>query len=172
MRELQTVVVITLGMTLICAYTDLKVKKIYNVVTLPMILLGMIYHIAIEGGVGFLFSLLGIIVTLPLLLLFSLRMLGAGDIKLFMALGAWWGMEALLQIGLYSLMVAGIMAFVIMLLRGNVKERFKVLWTYFLSVLLLRKGLEYQVLSDAKSAHFPLAPAIALGLLIYVGCQS
>lgn len=171
MRELQAVVVVMTLMTLICAYTDLKVKKVYNVVTLPLVLLGMIYHIAVEGGVGFLFSLFGIIVTLPLLLLFSLRMLGAGDIKLLMALGAWWGMEALLLIGLYSLVVAGIIAFVIMLLRGNLKERFKVLLTYFLSVLLLRKGLEYHVLSDAKSAHFPLAPAIALGLLIYVGYQ-
>lgn len=168
MRELQTVVVITLGMTLICAYTDLKVKKIYNVVTLPMVIMGLFYHGVIEGLEGLQFSLFGILVVLPLLFFFVLRMLGAGDIKLFMALGAWWGTEAVLQIGLYSLAVAGCMACVIMLMRGNLKERIKVLWTYLVSVILLRKGVAYHSLTEAKGAHFPLAPAIFVGLLIYV----
>ena len=171
MRELQAVVIVTTLMTLICAYTDLKVKKIYNVVTLPMIILGLLYHGVIEGQVGLLFSLLGILVVLPLLFFFILRMLGAGDIKLFMALGAWWGMEEVLQIGLNSLVLAGCMAGVIMLMRGNLKERFKVLWTYLVSVALLRKGVAYHSLIEAKGAHFPMAPAIFMGLLIYVGCQ-
>jgi hypothetical protein len=51
---------------------------------------------------------------------------------------------------------------------GAAPSFFFVLWTYLVSVMLLRKGLAYHSLAETKGAHFPLAPAIFVGLLIYV----
>lgn len=67
------------------ACTDLKYHKIYNKLTMPSILTGMICHL-IFGGL--LSSILGILLGFLTILFCGISMLKAGDVKLYMAVGA------------------------------------------------------------------------------------
>jgi len=77
----------------------------------------------LDGVRGLLDSLLGIIVPfLLLIVLYALRMLGAGDVKLFSAIGAVLGVRAALWIMAYSFLAGGVIALIILIINRNGKE--------------------------------------------------
>jgi Flp pilus assembly protein protease CpaA len=85
--------VIPLSLSAICAYTDAKCNRIFNKITIPMALLGLIYS-SINGRI--LESLLGLaigfgIFVMPVLMGGA----GGGDAKLAGALGTWLGLGIL-----------------------------------------------------------------------------
>ena len=85
------VVIVAIGL-LIAMLTDLRTLKIPNRLTGSMLLLGVIYHFAVHGLSGFLFSAIGLLTGFSLLIVFyGLGMVGAGDVKILAAMGAWLG---------------------------------------------------------------------------------
>jgi prepilin signal peptidase PulO-like enzyme (type II secretory pathway) len=84
---------IPLVMSVICAYTDLRWNLIYDKVTLPMALLGIISSAA-TGRIAI--ALLGAAIGFGIFLIGILRgQAGAGDAKMAGALGAWLGLSVL-----------------------------------------------------------------------------
>ena len=80
-------------MSLICVYTDLRWNLIFDKVTLPMALLGLIYAAA-TGRIAL--ALLGAAIGFGVFLIGVLRgQAGAGDAKMAGALGAWLGLGVL-----------------------------------------------------------------------------
>ena len=74
---------------IISVYTDLKERKILNVVVLPAILAGLVLNSVLAGTDGLLFSLKGLGTGIGLLfVLFALGGFGAGDVKLIGAIGS------------------------------------------------------------------------------------
>lgn len=74
---------------------DLKSGKIPNTYNLCWMIYGMLYSLLLVAG-GLLNSVLGMgIPFLGLMLLFKLGAIGAGDIKLFMAIGSFLGMQVI-----------------------------------------------------------------------------
>ena len=100
-------------MLVACAagFMDLRSRRIPNWLTVPGFLVGVAASVWIGGWAGLKTSLLGagfgLLVLLPFVFL---RSLGAGDWKLAGALGAFVGWEALLNLLIGSIFVAGIMA--------------------------------------------------------------
>jgi len=93
---------------MIALYTDLKAQIIPNCLTVPFFAAALIYHIALSGFEGAVIAALGASVGfIPLLLLHLARGIGAGDVKLFGALGAWVGGWVVLQMMLYAILYAG-----------------------------------------------------------------
>jgi len=112
---------------------DLTLRRIPNELTLLSLLLGLLWHSATGGGPGLVFSLEGIGVAGITLLLWLLRALGAGDVKLLGAVGALMGPSFLLWTLLGTIFAGGLLAVATALTRGTLTGR------------------------------MPLAPAIALG---------
>jgi prepilin signal peptidase PulO-like enzyme (type II secretory pathway) len=84
---------IPLVMSVICAYTDLRWNLIFDKVTLPMALLGIISSAA-TGRIAI--ALLGAAIGFSIFLIGILRgQAGAGDAKMAGALGAWLGLGVL-----------------------------------------------------------------------------
>jgi leader peptidase (prepilin peptidase)/N-methyltransferase len=84
---------IPLGLSAICAYTDLKTNHVLNKITFPMALLGLIYA-ALTGRI--VMSLIGMAIGFGIMLVpFLIGGCAAGDIKLSGAIGAWLGMGIL-----------------------------------------------------------------------------
>ena len=81
-------------LTGIAAYTDTKVWKIHNKLTLPFFALGWVYQVAFWGLPGLQDGLAGFVVGFgTYLLLFMVAGGGGGDVKLVGALSIWLGLK-------------------------------------------------------------------------------
>ena len=99
--------------------SDIKWRRIPNWITVPMLLGGIWYHVFHVGTVqGLYFAMEGFIVGFCLLLLpFLLGGMGGGDVKLFAALGSWFGAQDIFQLFIYSALFGGCISIGIMLYR-------------------------------------------------------
>lgn len=92
-----------------CA-TDLAWRRVPNVLTLPALAFGVAAHAWFTGGVGVGGALAGAAVGLALFFpFFALGGLGAGDVKLMAALGAWLGVSDVVWTALYGAVAGGVL---------------------------------------------------------------
>lgn len=81
-----------IGASLAGAISDVRVQRIPNRLTFPVLVTGMVWATWTGGVTGLLESISGcVLLGLPFVLLFVFAGGGAGDAKLMMALGAWLG---------------------------------------------------------------------------------
>ena len=89
----------------VMAAIDFRSYRLPNWLTLPLMGLGWIWHSVAGEGAGLAWSLIGSLISLLPLLWFHLRgKMGAGDVKLMGAVGAWLGGWT----GLHVLVVSGL----------------------------------------------------------------
>lgn len=133
-------------------------------------LIGLLTNLILGGFKGLSDSLLATIVPFILLvILYALRMLGAGDIKLFCALGSIVGLKAIIHIMVYSFLSGGIIAVIFIILRKNAKERFLYIFRYFKYVFISLSPQPYTDFNDkSDKGKFSMAYAIASGVIIYI----
>jgi prepilin peptidase CpaA len=150
---------------LICIITDIKYRKILNIVTLPAILFGIVFSLITSGLAGFLFSGKGFIVGLSLLLIpYLLGGMGAGDVKLMAAIGAMMGTSFVFYSFIYTALIGGIIGLIIIFKTNGFKNTIK---SFLFNVVFLRSSLGSIILSNDKksSISFPYGIAIVLGTL-------
>lgn len=100
--------------------TDVYSMRIPNVITAGGALSGLIYHSIADGWSGFIFSIAGLATGLfSLLVLYWIGAIGAGDVKLFAAIGSLSGSVFVLYCLMYSLLYAGVIAIVVFIIRKN-----------------------------------------------------
>ncbi len=151
--------------TTLAALTDLSKGKIYNWLTLPSILLGLIACYCYLGVNGFWQSLLGIILGFLLYgWIFGLGFMGAGDVKLLMALGAWGGSRYVLQVGLLGIFIGGIFAFFILIYQGKIKKFINKIY-YFMITLFIRE-LRYEGIKIDRKLTMPFGISIAIASIL------
>lgn len=99
--------VFTAGLLSIAVVTDVRSRRVHNLVTLPLILFGLLYHTAQTGIPGLLQSVAAVVVAVSLLLVpCLLGGMGAGDMKLLAGIAAW----ALLSDLIWIFSIAGLLA--------------------------------------------------------------
>jgi prepilin peptidase CpaA len=110
--------------------TDLKWRRIPNLLTFGASAAAFLFSI-MSGGVQDLgWSALGWIIGCGLFLpWFLLGGMGAGDVKLLAALGAWAGPSAVVWMALYAAVAGGVFAVLVSLQRGYLGEMFRNLWS-------------------------------------------
>lgn len=90
-------------------WSDVRTMRIPNILTGVFFIGGLLLHSISNGLDGFWQAMSGAAAGfLPLLVLYLLRGIGAGDVKLFGAAGAWLGAAAVLELMLYSMLLGGI----------------------------------------------------------------
>jgi prepilin peptidase CpaA len=148
---------------IICVITDIKSRKILNIVTLPTIIFGFVYNIFTKGFEGFLFSGNGFLIGLGLLLIpYLLGGMGAGDVKLMAAIGALMGASFIFYSFIYTALIGGIIALLLII---KTRGFAKVIKSIFFNVLFFRSNLGTIMISKDKhsSISFPYGVAIVLG---------
>ncbi len=107
--------------TLIASATDLWKFKVHNALTLPTLALGVAVSAALGGWSGLGSSLLGAGLGFGLLVLFfAAGGVGAGDVKLLAAVGAWLGPFLTYQVFVASALFGGAYALALVLGRYGV----------------------------------------------------
>ncbi|NQX49093.1 prepilin peptidase [Paenibacillus tritici] len=146
-------------------FTDIRWMRIPNWITLPALLGGLILQTIIKGWPGLLFSLCGGAAGfLLLLIMYFIGAVGAGDVKLFAAIGAWTGVLFSLQVIVYSVLLGAVVGWVIILFRRESGRRLRSMISRTAGFLLLRnmssfKGLEGELL------RFPFMLAVFPGFI-------
>lgn len=148
-------------------YTDLKHRRIYNFVTLPALVLGLMINSWNSGLSGLWFSCQGLLLGIALLFLpFILGGLGAGDVKLLGAVGAIKGPHFVFTAFLLTAISGGLIALVILAYnRKLVSTLFRLgrglkAWLYSGFNLW---SLEHLAEQAEDSVYFPYGLAIVLG---------
>ncbi|WP_105619046.1 prepilin peptidase [Vallitalea okinawensis] len=162
--------VLLIGILALSAITDYKEYKVKNKYLLLTVLIACIYHgttTGLQGSIKTFFNVfIPIIILFPL---FMLKMLPAGDIKLFGTIAAIMGTVFTINAFILTIFIAGIGAIILMFVHNNFFERMTYLGRYIYSSLILKKILPYNNYSNINpSYHFPLSYFIFLGCIINI----
>ncbi|MFZ7943941.1 A24 family peptidase [Neobacillus sp. 19] len=122
---------------LISIITDLQKRKILNIVTIPSILIALIFYATTLGWEGFVFTTRGFAVGLGLLIIpYLLGGIGAGDVKLMAAIGALMGTSFVFYSFIYTALIGGLIAVVVIIKQKGFINSMK---SYYYSVGFFRK---------------------------------
>lgn len=146
--------------------SDLREKKIKNWITLPAALLGFGINTAANGMEGLLFSGKGwLFPVLLLFILYLINVMGAGDIKLYAAVGAIMGFPFVLYSFIFSVYIGGLLAVFILVRRRQFLERMACFYRYARFAFLTHSLPVYSPRGNTDG-KFAFAVPIAVGTLL------
>ena len=152
-------VLITIVICFLCGISDYRTRKIPNVITLPSIILGFILNTVLSfyygfGWSGLLSSILGFAIGFGFFLIFYLishgKGMGAGDVKLFGAIGALLGYKMTIY-ALFATAITGLVIAVIL---------------FFPVFYALLRTANLSVLTSYRNKPVPYGVAIAIGTIL------
>ncbi len=145
-------------------YTDLKTHKIYNKLTIRTIMIGLVLNMFLRGIKGLADSVLGILLGSVMGVFWILGMLKAGDIKLYMAVGALAGWRFCGYTWIASVLFGGVVAAGLMMVRKTGRTALRRLKEYALNILYTRTFYTYEPTGD--SGYFSFGGCIFVGTLV------
>jgi prepilin peptidase CpaA len=148
------------------SYYDVRFRRIPNVFVLGALAGGLAASAWLDGWSGVAGSLAGCGVGFGLMLILHLfGALGAGDVKLFAAVGAIIGLERVLPAFLIILMTGGVLAVLMMFRSGTVRETMERV-VYIFHCVLFQWRVPQIVMPADKKQTIPYGVAIMVGSLI------
>jgi prepilin peptidase CpaA len=157
-----SMIILLIAVLTVSAIFDKKYRKIPNAVIFPTMLAGIIYHSWSHGYQGFLFSLGGTFLGMGLLFaLYIMGKMGAGDVKLMGAVGSILGPSGVFNAFLFTAIVGGIYAVIILFYRGHFADTMNRMW----QALKLTFLISSPVAPDEKKT----GPVLCYGIAIAVG---
>jgi len=113
---------IGLGVAVIACASDLRTRRIPNVLTIGAALAGLLFNLLTGGWSAGAASVAGWLVGMAIFLApFVLGGLGGGDVKLLGALGAWFGPTDAVWLALYAGVAGFVLAIMFSLARGYLR---------------------------------------------------
>jgi prepilin peptidase CpaA len=145
--------------------TDLRAGRIPNVLTFGAIGVALLVHGFLPQGQGLLHGALGTLVGLAVFFpFFALGGMGAGDVKLMAAIGAWLGPGHALMTALYGAVAGGVLAIIVALASGYLKTALSNLWR----LLMHWRVAGLKPMPDLTLEH-NAGPRLAYAVPIFVG---
>ena len=168
MMDILITLCILSGMTM-AAFWDMKTQKIPNLLTFPMMLLGLGYHGIANGVNGVCFSAAGICIGICLFLIpYLLGGMGAGDAKLMGAAGALLGAKGVILAALLAIVFGGIYAMVLLMFHHEyTRSLLRRLGTMGKTFFLTCNFILIPPAKDEKQPVLCYGVPIALGTLFY-----
>lgn len=155
----------------VAAIIDGKILKVPNWLTFPFILCGWI-HGTLHGGVaGLGYSLLGTAVGMALLLVLrAVGGMGAGDVKLLGGVGAWLGATTTWWAFLFTAVVGGVIAFVMIVTSGKWDHHMAMAKQILNEWVTIRNPEKLAAIARERKPTMKLLPygiPMAIGSIIY-----
>lgn len=119
--------------------SDIKERRVSNQLIGIGFLFGVALNLFLYGFNGTVDSILGMLTGLVLLIVpFAMRVIGGGDVKLLMVIGAFLGPNMTINSFLYSAVIGGLISLVILLQSNKASVVLKRLGKNLLSIVLVR----------------------------------
>jgi prepilin peptidase CpaA len=167
MPHYSAVEIVVAIVVLVAAFTDLRTRRIPNWLTLSGVCAGLLVNGIVAGWAGLLISVEGLLLGFgAYYVLYALRAMGAGDVKLMAAVGAIVGPAHWLLVFVASAAAGGILAIGLMIWKGRVRET---LWnSFFIASELAHFRAPYERhkhldVKDPRALNMPHGVAIAVG---------
>lgn len=152
--------------TAIAAITDIKFRRVFNA-HLVVMLLAIFLRVSVpvnSGGI----SLYGFILPFVIHYIpFKLRLVSAGDVKLFMVIGLLSGVEFIAVSMMISYLIGGVVALAMMIHKKCLLSKMRLLYLYFMSLLIAKELIAYKSVERERLA-LPFALMIHLSIMIQV----
>lgn len=176
------IIFILIILLIMAAFYDVTKKKIPNFLTFPVIFIGLILNITMNGLNGLMFSLYGFLFGLAIFFIpFALGLMGAGDVKLMAAVGALIGWKITALSTLFSAAAGFIVGFAYLIYKKSIFRYFRKYFVPILRIILTNinfsdgnilgnKLKKYAYFNEAMSGvneklYIPYGLAIAFGTL-------
>ena len=155
-------------LAILAGILDWRSRRIPNWLTVSGAAAGIATNTILFRWTGLKTGLLGMAIGLGLLLPFVMvRSLGAGDWKLAGALGACLGWQQLLAVLMGAILVAGMMAFAVVIWRGRLKQTLLNIAHMLAALLSLRMPGPEVSLDNPESTKVPFGVAMAIAVVLY-----
>jgi prepilin peptidase CpaA len=139
----------------IAVVTDIRRRRIYNVLTFPAMALGIVLNTVLHGGAGLLLSVTGLLLGAAIFFIpVAAGGRGAGDLKLLAAIGALGGPVFVFWCAIFTSMIGGVYALVMLLAK---RRLFSVIGGWAIDLYTL------QTPRMTSNIRLPYAIPIALG---------
>ena len=173
---------VLLGILLsLTVWHDIKSRLIPNKIVFSGSLIALALHTLINpgsglfnepfGGLGILIAIAGFAIGLIIMLPFhALHVMGAGDVKLMAMIGAFLGPLAIVKVALFSMVAGGLLALIVALWKGVLKQVLTNVHHIFLQSLihtLSGEGVRINA-PEVPTVKLAYAIAIAMGTVFYL----
>lgn len=161
---------VALAVGIAACVTDLRSRRIPNLLTFGAGLVAVGFHALAPQGQGVSNGLLGLATGLAVFFpVFALGALGAGDVKLMAAIGAWLGWEPVIWVALYGAVAGGVLALLVAVANGYLRQALRNVCTLVQYWWLTGvRPLPQLTLEAGHTLRLPYALPIFVGLVVTV----
>jgi len=158
------VVLVTLA-----AWSDLRSRRIPNSITVTGAAVGLLLHVFYGSVSGAMQSLAGAAVGLAIFLVFYIAGgMGAGDVKLFGAVGTFAGPQGMIIVFVVTALLGGITALALVLWHGRLGATLVRMGGMLIGMGRLRFGELRAAAASPESLRLPYGAVIAGGTLLFL----
>ena len=159
---------VAVGIAIIAVTWDLATRRIPNLLTFGAALTAFAVHGYLAGWTGAGLALAGWVVGAAFFFpVFALGGMGAGDVKLLGAVGAWLGPATTVWVALCSGIAGGVLALVVAAFAGYLIQAFTNIWNLLLywRIVGIRPAPEL-MLSTQRGPRLAYAVPVLVGLMV------
>ena len=165
--------IIVVGVALVAVAWDVATRRIPNALTLGAAFAALVVHACLGGWSGAAMAAAGWAAGVALFFpVFALGGMGAGDVKLLGALGAWLGPVAAVWVALYSGVAGGLIGLLVAAFSGYLAQAFANVWSLLMHwrIVGLRPAPEL-TLSTHQGPRLAYAVPVFAGLMVTLWLQ-
>ncbi|MGW8256730.1 MAG: A24 family peptidase [Thermoguttaceae bacterium] len=161
-----------------CAVTagviDARTFRIPNLLTIPVLLSGFIYHGVTGGFAGLQASFAGAFFGFAVIfVMFIVGGMGAGDVKLMAAIGAWLQMQTTVYVFVIAAFMMGLYSVVMLIRQKRLRDGIKTVKITWFQLISIGKHLgredcveDMHNRGDSRSRFIPFATLIMLSVIM------
>ncbi len=164
------------------AITDVSKFKVYNYLTIPCFIGGLLYGLLTYGGSGLLFAIGGAVLGFGILIMpYLMGGLGAGDVKFVMAMGTWLGPVLLFPAIIVGCVATGLYSIVLISRQGGLRGAWLNLRLMFVRLSTIGRHLAYEdefeavqsvsQRDDRRGRLIPFSAMISVGIFAAIAIQ-